>query len=91
VLDASGRPGVARAAADILAADGYDVVALGKTDSIYETTIVACAPQHDEEGFRILKRYFPEANFRGEIPSEEHDVTVYIGPDFDLPGAGAGN
>jgi hypothetical protein len=91
VLDVSGRPGVARAAADLLGADGYDIVEVGEADPIYETTIVACAPNHDEEGLRILKRYFPDADFRGEIPSEDHDVTVYLGPDFELPGAGAEN
>jgi hypothetical protein len=91
VLDVSGRPGAARAAADMLAADGYDIVKVGEADPIYDTTIVACAPQHDDDGFRILNRYFPDADFRGEIPSEEHDVTVYIGPDLELPGVGAGN
>jgi hypothetical protein len=91
VLDVSRRPGVARAAADLLAAGGYDVVEVGKADPIYDTTIVACAPHHDEEGLLILQRYFPDADFRGEIPSEEHDVTVYIGPEFELPGAGAEN
>ena len=82
VLDAGGGSGATRAAADMLAAAGYDVVEVGELSAEYDVTIVACAPQHDEEGLRILEEFFPKADFRGELPSEDHDVTVYVGPDW---------
>jgi hypothetical protein len=90
VLDAgAGRAGTDTAAAQLRGA-GYDVVEVGDAPATYDETIVACAPQHDEEGFRILEDFFPHADFRGELPSDEHDVTVYVGPDF-LPRGGAGD
>jgi hypothetical protein len=57
------------------------VVEVGEARAVYSQSVVACAPQHDEEGWRILKEFYPRAAFRGEIPSEEHDVTVYVGKD----------
>jgi hypothetical protein len=83
VLDAGGGAGATEAAADMLQRAGYDVVEVGgEPDLIKAGYIVACAPQHDEEGIRILEEFFPGAYFRGEVPAEDHDVTVYIGPDY---------
>jgi hypothetical protein len=92
VLDAGGGEGATDAAADMLAAAGYDIVEVGGDSEllIKAGAIVACAPNHDEEGFRILEEFFPDAHFRGELPSADHDVTVYIGPEVN-EGAGAGN
>jgi hypothetical protein len=93
VLDAGAGRAATVAAAEMLQDAGYDVVEIGGESEllIKAGAIVACAPNHDDEGLRILEEFFPDADFRGEIPSEDHDVTVYIGPDFELPGAGAGN
>lgn len=82
VLDAGGGRAATDTAAGQLRGAGYDIVEEGKVASIYEQTIVACAPNHDEEGLRILEEFFPDADFRGEVPSENHDVTVYVGPDW---------
>jgi hypothetical protein len=90
VLDAGGGTGDTEHAATVLEEAGYDVVEVGKAPALYDNTIVACAPSHDEEGFRILKRFLPDAHFTGEVPAEDHDVTVYIGPDYRQGGA-AGN
>jgi hypothetical protein len=92
VLDAGGGEGARDAAADMLAAAGYDIVEAGGDSEllIKAGAIVACAPNHDEEGMRILEEFFPHALFQGELPSAEHDVTVYIGPEVN-EGAGAGN
>lgn len=89
MLDAGGGTGATQAAADMLQEAGYDVVEVGGEPvlRIKAGAIVACAPDHDEEGFQILKRYFPDALFRGELPSEDHDVTVYIGPGTEVPAA----
>jgi hypothetical protein len=91
VLDAGAGRAATVAAAEMLQEAGYDLVEVGEASSLYGRTIVACAPQYDEDGFRILEEFFPDADFRGELPSEDHDVTVYIGPDVELHGAGAGN
>jgi hypothetical protein len=80
VLDAGAGRAATVAAAEMLQDAGYDVVEVGDAPATYDETIVACAPQHDEEGFRILEEFFPQADFRGEIPSVDHDVTVYVGP-----------
>jgi LytR cell envelope-related transcriptional attenuator len=82
VLDAGAGRGATDVAADMLQGAGYDIVEVGEASSLYGRTIVACAPQHDEDGFRILEEYFPEADFLGEIGSPDHDVTVYVGPDW---------
>jgi hypothetical protein len=83
VLDAGGGTAATDRAADLLAAAGYDIVEVGGDPvlRIKAGVIVACAPQHDEAGRRILEEFFPDALFQGEIPSPDHDVTVYIGPE----------
>jgi LytR cell envelope-related transcriptional attenuator len=81
VLDAGAGAGATQEAADMLQKAGYDVVEVGEASSLDGRTIVACAPQHDEEGFRILEQFFPRADFLSEIGSPDHDVTVYVGPE----------
>lgn len=82
ILDAGGGRAATDTAAGQLRGAGYDVVEVGDAPSVYEETIVACAPQHDEAGLRILEQFFPSADFRGEIPSPDHDVTVYVASDW---------
>jgi hypothetical protein len=82
VLDAGGGRSATDTAAGQLQGAGYDVVEVGNAPSVYDESIVACAPQHDEAGLRILQQFFPTADFRGEIPSPDHDVTVYVASDW---------
>lgn len=83
VLDAGGGRTATDTAAGQLRGFGYNVVEVGDAPAGYDETIVACAPHQDEAGLRILAQFFPGAEFRGEIPSADHDVTVYVGPDVD--------
>jgi hypothetical protein len=82
VLDAGGGRAATDTAAGQLRGAGYDVVEVGDAPSVFDKTVVACAPQHDEAGLRILKQFFPTAEFRGQIPSLDHDVTVYVASDW---------
>lgn len=82
VLDAGGGRAATDTAAGQLRGAGYDVVEVADAPAGYDETVVACAPQHDEAGSRILEEFFPDADFRPELPSPDYDVTIYVGPDW---------
>jgi LytR cell envelope-related transcriptional attenuator len=82
VFNAGGSRTAFDTAAGQLRGAGYDVVEVADAPAGYDETVVACAPQHDEAGSRILEEFFPDAEFRPELPSPDYDVTVYVGPDW---------
>jgi len=82
VLDGSGLAGAATAAVTILEGEGYHVVEVRKAGSSYDRTFISCASVHDAQGASIQRDLFPQAEIRGALPNERHDVTVHIGRDF---------
>ena len=91
ILDGSLLNGAADAALTILQGEGYEVVAVQDAGTVYEETFISCAPQHEAEAELIREEVFPKAEIRVELPDEQHDVTLHIGPDFYDDYAGQGS
>jgi hypothetical protein len=90
ILDGSLLNGAADAALTILEGEGYEVVAVQDAGTVYEQTFISCAPQHEAEADLIREALFSKAEIRAELPDEQYDVTVHIGPDFYDDYAGKG-
>lgn len=83
IVDGSGLPGAADAAATILEGEGYEVVDVTDARLVhYDETFITCASRFERVAERFRDVLFPKAEIRPAIPQKEHDITLYVGGDF---------
>jgi hypothetical protein len=84
VLNASGRPGLARTATRVLRRQGLDVVFLGNAGSVDSTEVVARGgvPDAGEQ----VRKALGQGRLRVQADPTRHvDVSVILGPDYRAP------